>query len=491
MNAQGMAGTHTASALRLRIRDLTIAVPPTLSAITTYVLLEQEEWFEKEIRFLRCFLKPGMNAIDIGANLGVYSLPMARLVGPGGRVFSYEPGTEARTFLEQSRALNDLGNLEIIGMALSDSAREGNLGFAVSSELRALGEAGAGETVRITSLDLEEAARGWSAIDFIKIDAEGEEERIIAGGRGFFAAHSPLVMFEIKAGDTVNENLRALFPAIGYRLFRQIEGAPILVPQDTAQPLDGYELNLFAAKPDRVSALSQAGLLVDAIPAWVPGDDARKNAFSFWQRQRFAAATSLSGAIGLAADFEYQNCLAAYATWRAMDQPVATRCAALAFAVQSLRAVCARASTAERASTWARVAWEWGARQESVTALGQLLQRLQRTRVQLTEPFWPASSRFDDIAPKHRPVEWFAAAAAEQFERTSSFSSFYTSGSPVLAWLCGQPFAGAEMERRHTLIAARKGLRPAVPKRLCTAAPDHLNAETWRAEMVPGTVVAA
>jgi len=63
-------------------------VPAKLSAITSYVLLEQEEWFEKEIHFLRRFLKPGMTAIDIGANLGVYSLPMASLVGPDGRVFS-------------------------------------------------------------------------------------------------------------------------------------------------------------------------------------------------------------------------------------------------------------------------------------------------------------------------------------------------------------------------------------------------------------------
>jgi hypothetical protein len=48
-----MIDTHAAP-LRLRLHnDLTIVVPATLSAITTYVLLEQEEWFEKEINFLR------------------------------------------------------------------------------------------------------------------------------------------------------------------------------------------------------------------------------------------------------------------------------------------------------------------------------------------------------------------------------------------------------------------------------------------------------
>ena len=368
----------------MRLRDgLVIAVPATLSAITSYVLLEQEEWFEKEITFLRSFLQPGMNAIDIGANLGLYSLPMARQVAPDGRIFSYEPGREARELFERSRVLNGFGNLEIVGAAVSDSDREGHLAFAASSELRALGTAGTGEPVHITSLDVESVARAWPPIDFIKIDAEGEEERIIAGGRGFFAKHSPLVMFEVKAGDKVNERLMTLFPAIGYRLFRLLPGAPILVPQDASQPLDGYELNLFAAKSDRVSALSKRGLLVETLPAWAPGDVDRKNALVFWRRQTFASPSTVSCPNGISADSDYQDSLAAYATWRSLDQPTTTRCAALAFALQTLRSVCARACTAERASTWARVAWEWGARSESVAALRQLFQLLQTARIPL------------------------------------------------------------------------------------------------------------
>jgi hypothetical protein len=108
--AQKEADVH--DALRLRLQDdLMIAVPPTLSAITTYVLLEQKKWFEKEVNFLRGFLKPGMTVIDVGANLGVYGLVSARLVGPEGRVFSYEPGGETRALLEQSRALNSVTNI--------------------------------------------------------------------------------------------------------------------------------------------------------------------------------------------------------------------------------------------------------------------------------------------------------------------------------------------------------------------------------------------
>src|SRR5712672_2096616 len=108
-------------ALNLKLSDsVTLVVPASLDSITTYVLLEQESWFEKEIDFLRHWLRPGMTVIDIGANLGVYSLPMARLVGPTGHVFSYEPGSETRALLERSRELNAAFSLQISAFALSD-----------------------------------------------------------------------------------------------------------------------------------------------------------------------------------------------------------------------------------------------------------------------------------------------------------------------------------------------------------------------------------
>lgn len=479
-------GTEPAPALQLTLHDgVTVAVPPTLASITTYVLLEQEAWFEKKIDFLNAFLEPDMTAIDVGANLGVYSLPIARLVGPGGRVFAYEPGGEARALLEQSRNTNGFGNLEVLGLALSDSEREGHLGFADSSELRALGGNGSGEPVRITSLDLEHAARGWSSVDFIKIDAEGEEERIIAGAKEFFARHSPLVMFEVKAGNTVNERLRRIYPSIGYSFYRQLVGAPLLVPVDPTKPLDDYEINLFAARPDRAQALAQRGLLAETIADWRPTPADLERAMAFWRQQPFASLVTLPEGGGLSADNDYQNALVGYAVWRATEQPAAVRCAALSYALRNARVACARAGTAERASTWARIAWEWGARSESITALQRLLKLLQGLRLQ--EPFWPAAARFDALASGERPLDWFVVAAGELHERTFSFSSAFGGATPLPDWLCNQPFACAEMERRRVLAAAAAGTRPRLPQRLCRPEPDHINAEIWRAGMVPGT----
>lgn len=66
-----------------------IAVRRDLSQMTTYILLEQEDWFEDEIRFARRVCAgPGL-ALDIGANHGVYALSMAR-AHPQRRVVAFE-----------------------------------------------------------------------------------------------------------------------------------------------------------------------------------------------------------------------------------------------------------------------------------------------------------------------------------------------------------------------------------------------------------------
>ena len=242
-------------------------VPGSLQSISTYVLLEQEAWFEKEVTFIERWARPGMTVIDIGANLGVYSLKLARRVGPLGRVFAYEPGSAPRALLRKSAELNRCDNLEVIAAALSDGEREGRLAGGSSSEYGSLGGVGAGqdggdgESVQVTTLDLEEPRRAWASPDFVKIDAEGEEERILRGGLTFFARHSPLVMFEYNAAEpTVNESVRLAFPTMGYRVYRLLAGAPVLVPVLPGEIMDQFEINLFAAKPDRAQALAQEGV---------------------------------------------------------------------------------------------------------------------------------------------------------------------------------------------------------------------------------------
>ena len=84
-----------------------VVVPDTLDQITPYVLREQEDWFEDEIRFLRRLLQPGEQIIDIGANHGVYTLSMAKAVGPSGRVWAFEPASSTSQLLAASIEANE------------------------------------------------------------------------------------------------------------------------------------------------------------------------------------------------------------------------------------------------------------------------------------------------------------------------------------------------------------------------------------------------
>jgi FkbM family methyltransferase len=476
--------------LTLRMVDGTeIVVPASLDSMTSYVILEQETWFEKEMMFVARWLQPGMTAIDIGANLGVYSLPMARLVGPEGQVFAYEPSSETCRLLALSKQKNGADNLHIIAAALSDGEREGHLVLGSSSELNTLDGSGPGESVRVTSLEAEQKARNWGPIDFIKIDAEGEEERILAGAGAFFADRSPLVMFEVRAVAKQNETLPAAFVAMGFGLYRLLAGAPVLVPVGVHERLDAYELNLFAAKPDRAAALAREGLLVEALPEWAPDDDIRAKALELFQAQPFAPIFAQLSGGAVAAEPAYRDALAAYAMWRCPELSLPQRCAALQFACDALTTLCNRQASLSRLSTLARITFELGHRTTSVKVLKIIADVLKAGTGRIMEPFWPANPRFDGVVPGPNVVEWFVVAALEQFEKTAFFSSMFGNSGVDLDWLSKQPMVSLEIERRRILQRAHKGQKMEVPPRLLAAAPDHLNAESWLDGRVADTIV--
>lgn len=474
--------------LQIRIAGETVVtVPADLSSITTYVLLEQEAWFEKEARFLRHWLRPGMTAIDIGANHGVYCLPMARLVGEQGRVYAYEPTTEIRRRLEFSRTANRAEQLEIIPFALSDGSREGYLVFGGSSELNSLGDDGPGEVVRITSLDSEQAARAWKAPDFVKLDAEGEEERILAGGRRFFSENSPLVMFEIKAGAAINAGLMQSFMAQGYGLYRQVPSLPLLVPFAQAEPPDPYELNLFAAKADRAARLAEEGLLLAQAQRWDEPENGTTLALEQLRRQQFAQGFPVQFDDRAAVQHDYLRALAGYNGFRASDAEPGRRMAGLWFALQVLTELCRRQPTLPKLLTLARVASEYGARGAAVSVLTGIVNGLKPGDLLAGEPFWPPCPRYDTLPVGDKPGEWLLASIIEQLERERTHSSAFAAPLPQLEWLCQTPFASAEMHRRRVLTAARANSTPSVPERLSIEAPDNLNFEIWRDGGVPGT----
>lgn len=258
----------------------TAVVPGDLTNMTSYVLTEQGDWFEDDIRFIREFLPEHAQVLDIGANHGLFTVSMAKKVGPEGKVWAFEPAQSTADWLRRSIAANtsDAGtlNVEVVQAALSNKTGTANLFTGQNSELNTLtasdAQIGAGsEEVELKTLSSWAKEAGSPRIDFIKLDAEGEEVRILEGADDFFAYADPVVMFERRHGAFVNEGLLEAFTDRGFGVYHLVPGLGVLEPTVDAAALDDTVLNLYAISPAVAKGLAASGWLVAS--AVVPSDE--------------------------------------------------------------------------------------------------------------------------------------------------------------------------------------------------------------------------
>jgi protein O-GlcNAc transferase len=467
----------TVSTATLTLVDgVRIVVPDSLDLITTYVLCEQEDWFEDEIRFLRRLLQPGQKVIDIGANFGVYALCMAKCVRPTGHVWAFEPTSSTALLLAEGIAVNGFTQVTLVQSALSSASGTAQLSLNPNPELNALvHEASATsstESVTLVTLDECLARYGWQDIELVKIDAEGEEANILKGGERFFAQLSPLVQYEIKAGADLHLELVAAFAALGYDSYRLVPGLDLLIPFDPAAPVDGFLLNLFCCKPDRAAQLAARGKLLDSAgmdAAAVSLNSLLANAETDkvydWQSflvklpygselEKEWVATMVAGGRD-----EVAEALSCYAIGRDPILPAGVRFLALQAGFRRFTALCEQQATQPRLASLARVASDYGARSIAVNALAQLSAAiLRQQQVDTSEPFLAPAERFDTLLPGEAIGNWVLAAVLEELERLGSFSSFYTGDAAALQRLQiirELGYGSREMQRRLGLVEAR------------------------------------
>jgi FkbM family methyltransferase len=142
--------------------------------------------------------------LDIGANIGLYSLWFAKRVVPGGRVYAFEPGPTARAMLEANMALNMVTNVEIVPAAccLHSGPTEFYLAQNHHCSSRDADSAGGGRsfekiTVEGVSLDdFRDSLPKREHLSLIKMDIEGGGVDAIPGGRVVFEKDRPLCIIE-------------------------------------------------------------------------------------------------------------------------------------------------------------------------------------------------------------------------------------------------------------------------------------------------------
>ena len=406
-----------------------IVVPDDLRITTTYVLLEQQDWFEDEIRFLRAAVEPGMRALDAGANFGVYTLALAQCVGPGGRVWAVEPGEPAADYLARSIVANGFGHVELIRCALSSADGSGFLQTGITPELRRLVRDGTSAAVGVRSLDSLAAERGIAGVDFVKIDVEGEEASVLEGAGEFLQRESPLLMIEFWGDRKFNTEIFAPLRRHGYDCFRLVPGINVLTPFYESEEPDPYQLNLFACKPPRAAQLAAADFLAAApgcsAPHLVrePGLDALlEKPYAQSHARQWQAHAAQNPRTG--ADGNYLQALRWYLAARDSANSAAARLWALEQAYVRLRGLVEADFTVGHAASFVRVAAAYGQRAEAIAMSRRLASAIPKSgedvfMAPLLAP-WPYH---ETLAPGDDPHAWLLASAVESYEHLFQFSS--------------------------------------------------------------------
>jgi FkbM family methyltransferase len=170
---------------------------------------------DKLARFM-ARLRPGMTVWDIGANVGLYTLPSARAVGPAGQVVAFEPMPRNLRFLRRHLALNGLGGVAVCDAGVSDAA--GTLRMAEGdSPSECHVDPGGGWEVRAVTLDQWLSESGLPPPDVVKIDVEGSDDAVLRGGARSFAKYRPPVYLALH-GEPQRRACAQLLAAWGYEV---------------------------------------------------------------------------------------------------------------------------------------------------------------------------------------------------------------------------------------------------------------------------------
>jgi len=166
---------------------------------------------ERDVELLPQLVKRTDVCWDIGANSGMYAVPLARLCS---QVFAFEPVPHNLEILRLATRLARVDNVVIKELAISDTNGCATMsipaeGFYGGYYLAALNDAGSLQVTTATIDTLIEG--GLPTPDFIKCDVEGAEERVIAGARALITARHPIWLLE-----TFEERVLPLMESLGY-----------------------------------------------------------------------------------------------------------------------------------------------------------------------------------------------------------------------------------------------------------------------------------
>ena len=227
---------------------------PDLENITTYVLLEQGDWFEKsDLNLFRSIIRPDDTIFDLGANVGPYSISAAARTD--GKVIAVEPALQ--TFELLNKSASQFSNMTAIHAAISDKPGMAFLSHDGPSENFKLSDNNEtpGEKVPLVTVDDIAAEYGIESVDIIKMDVEGHELKALAGAKKIISNGSPIIFYEVKHLNDLHLELVDAFEELGYDSYFALPDAKTIVKYNKEIPVDEYLLNMIAIRPESLQRL--------------------------------------------------------------------------------------------------------------------------------------------------------------------------------------------------------------------------------------------
>jgi FkbM family methyltransferase len=189
-----------------------------------------------EIALLSDVVRRGDTVVDVGANYGLYSFHLARLVGESGRVVAFEAapstalalgrvlralGVEPRIRLVQKAVGETAGQLRLAIPRRADGSTESGLAWIVPSET----EVPAGDTVDVAVASLDDEVGQEGEIAFMKIDVEGADLHALRGAVTIIARDAPTILVEVSPPLLARQGVRPadideFFDRRGYATYR-------------------------------------------------------------------------------------------------------------------------------------------------------------------------------------------------------------------------------------------------------------------------------
>jgi FkbM family methyltransferase len=237
--------------VRLGRWNVSIYLPPRWRGIEKLIFAFREG-YERELAYLENALSPGQTFIDVGANLGIYTLVASKIVGPSGRVIAFEPSSQSFSLLKSNITLNGFTNVQVYPTAVSDKIGKAFLYNGPDPAQNSLGRhlrlEPKGEEVVTQPLDSALSQAPVERVHVIKIDVEGAEELVLRGADNVVTAHHPVIIFEINHEASTRLGLsplgaRDLLNRLGYR-FGSIRGNA--VHEATSLPTLGNVIAIYA-----------------------------------------------------------------------------------------------------------------------------------------------------------------------------------------------------------------------------------------------------